>query len=178
MYFGNLSMKTNNLWNCLYLNSAIARIVSIPCLSSRISASKKLTMLDFSMPSLNSIFPFLEAGCPKSDFCWQIRRGQLLHHYEPFWAVYHSPKDQASSLSFSWEVQLESVEIYESTFFMLCLVPKSWIQTSGANCDSQSKVRGLGDKLRQACLHLGSSGGCVSVIELDNFMCIDEGKFL
>ncbi|KGO61331.1 hypothetical protein PEX2_094190 [Penicillium expansum] len=29
---------------------------------------------EFSMPTLNSIFPFLEAVCPNSDLCWHIRR--------------------------------------------------------------------------------------------------------
>ncbi|QQK44162.1 lipase/esterase [Penicillium digitatum] len=55
----------------------------------------------FSMPTLNSIFPFLEAICPNSDLCWHIRRGGSLCQYESVWAVFGEDKTQPQSITFS-----------------------------------------------------------------------------
>ncbi|CAG7978308.1 unnamed protein product [Penicillium olsonii] len=84
----------------------------------------------FSMPTLNSIFPFLEAVCPSSDLCWHIRRGRLLHHYESVWAVFSDDKAHPELLTFDFEPQFESIEKLENTRFILCLLPHLWDSAS------------------------------------------------
>lgn len=120
------------------------------------SRPTQLTMLDFSMPTLNSIFPFLETVRPKSDPCWHIRRGRLLHHYESVWAVCND-KNQPNSIIFGDEERFKTVDICDKTHIVLCLVPRWWIISLRANKDSRSKDTGFDDKLREACLLLVSS---------------------
>jgi hypothetical protein len=78
------------------------------------------------MPTLNSIFPFLEAVCPNSDLCWHIRRGRLLHQYESVWAVFCDDEAHPQSITFDWEPQFGTVEKMKESRFILCLVPHSW----------------------------------------------------
>lgn len=114
-------------------------------------------MLDFSMPTLNSIFPFLETVRPKSDPCWHIRRGRLLHHYESVWAICNE-KNRPNSIIFDGEEQFETVEICNKSHVMLCLVPKWWMISLRAIYDPSSKDNtGFNNKLREACLLLVSS---------------------
>ncbi|KAE8152693.1 hypothetical protein BDV25DRAFT_150605 [Aspergillus avenaceus] len=109
----------------------------------------------FSMPTLSSVFPFLEEVRPESDPCWHIRRGRLLHHYEPLWAVFCSSKDQPVSIIFDF--QSETVGMTDKSQFMICLVPKTWIVLLKATHDSALKKKELCDKLRQACSPLLST---------------------
>ncbi|KAL3474561.1 hypothetical protein BJX99DRAFT_248202 [Aspergillus californicus] len=95
----------------------------------------------FSMPTLNSIFPFLETVRPDSDPCWHIRRGRLLHHYKSVWAVCN--ENQLSSIIFDDEAQFKT---------------ERWIKSLRATHDSSSKDTGFDYKLlREACLLLVSS---------------------
>ncbi|KAE8350403.1 hypothetical protein BDV28DRAFT_162986 [Aspergillus coremiiformis] len=111
----------------------------------------------FSMPTLNSVFPFLEKICPKSDLSWYIRRGRLLHHYKSIWAVSYNDVNRPASILFNHEVQFETVDLCDSSFFMLCLIPQSWNLSWRTNSEPISMNTELVDKLRQACLLLASS---------------------
>jgi len=108
------------------------------------------------MPTLNSIFPFLETVRPKSDPCWHIRRGRLLHHYESVWAVCND-KSQPNSIIFDDEAQFKTVEMCDKSHIMLCLVPKWWIISLRAIHDSSLKDTGFNEKLQESCLLLVSS---------------------
>jgi hypothetical protein len=66
----------------------------------------RLTDLDFSMPPLNSVFPFLEAIRPDDDPTWHIRRGHLLDRYDSVWATYSGAKDDSFSIAFYDESDL------------------------------------------------------------------------
>lgn len=104
-------------------------------------------MLAFSMPTLNSIFPFLEAVCPNSDLCWHIRRGRLLCHYESVWAVFCEDKAHPELLTFDCEPQFGRMEKMKDSRFILCLVPHSW---GIASLKTESDFAGL-DNLRKFC---------------------------
>lgn len=87
------------------------------------------------MPTLNSIFPFLEAVCPNSDLCWHIRRGRLLRQYESVWAVFCDDMTYPQSITFDCEPQFETIEKMKDTCFIVCLVPHSWGITSVTKFD-------------------------------------------
>lgn len=106
----------------------------------------QLTMMDFSMPTLNSIFPFLEAVRPESDPCWHIRRGRLLHQYEPVWAICYN-RSQPDSIIFDDE----TVEICDTSQTILSLVPKSWNVSSRGIHEPNSKNTGFKQKLQEVC---------------------------
>lgn len=119
----------------------------------------QLTMLDFLMPTLNSIFPFLEEVRPECDPCWHIRRGRLLHHYEPVWAVAMG-KRHLDPITFENEAQFETIVECDRSRILLCLVPKWWNISIRAIRDPDLKdTSGLVDKLRDACLRLVFSHG-------------------
>ncbi|PKY04239.1 hypothetical protein P168DRAFT_154510 [Aspergillus campestris IBT 28561] len=129
----------------------------------------------FSMPTLNSIFPFLEEVRPGCDPCWHIRRGRLLHHYEPVWAV-SMGKKHLDPITFENEAQFETIVESDRSRVLLCLVPKWWNISIGTIRDSGSKdTTGLVDKLREACLRLAFSHGTPgSVISHVEFMGTDK----
>lgn len=106
-----------------------------------------LTIPGFSMPTLNSICPFLEAVCPKSDLCWHIHRGRLLSYYESVWAVFRDDET-----TFDCEPQLGKIEAMKDSRFMLCLIPNSWM----VSLKTKSDFAGL-CKLRKFCSHLVSA---------------------
>ncbi len=101
------------------------------------------------MPSLNSVFPFLEAIRPKSDPTWHIRRGRLLNHYESVWASISSVND-CLSIALRGEPAFEALEP-NCHCYLLCLVPRTW------NTEFDSKDTKVHDKLRQAFSLLASS---------------------
>ncbi|CAG7931570.1 unnamed protein product [Penicillium olsonii] len=104
----------------------------------------------FSMPTLNSIFPFLEAICPNSDLCWHIRRGRLLCQYESVWAVFSEDKAQPQPITFGCEPQFEAIEELENSRFMLCLLPHSW---DFGSLKTEVDFAGL-ERLRDMCSSL------------------------
>ncbi|OGM40894.1 hypothetical protein ABOM_010009 [Aspergillus bombycis] len=116
---------------------------------------------DFSMPTLNSVFPFLEAVCPQSDPGWLIRRGRLLHHYESAWAVSRLDENRAASILFDGEVELATDDSRRS-YLILCLIPKSWNLSWRTDDKPSSDDTGPSHQLRQACLlALSQRSGCV-----------------
>ena len=123
-----------------------------------------LTIPGFSMPTLNSIFPFLEAVCPKSDLCWHIRRARLLRHYKSVWAVFRDDKTQPQSITFDCEQQFATKEAMEDSRFMLCLVPDSW----SVLLEMQPNSAWL-CKLREFCLHLVSVKTPGAILERGGF---------
>lgn len=102
----------------------------------------RLTVLDFSMPSLNSVFPFLEAIRPEADLTWHIRRGRLLNCYESAWASFIT-MDHTASITFYDEPDFENLRSSQR-YYLLCLVPRAWNDA------------GLRDNLRQTCFRCGS----------------------
>ncbi|PLN80830.1 hypothetical protein BDW42DRAFT_185836 [Aspergillus taichungensis] len=122
----------------------------------------------FTMPTLSSIFPFLEAVCPRCDPCWHIRRGRLLHHYESVWAVCKGKK-HPNPITFDNEAQFETMEICDRSRLMLCLVPKWWnISLRASDGLSSKDTTGLVYKLREACLllfHHRSPGAVINHVE-------------
>lgn len=138
--------------------------------------TSQLTMLDFSMPTLNSIFPFLEAVRPTSDPCWHIRRGRLLHQYKPVWAICND-KNQSNSIIFDDdEAQFRTVEICDTSQIMHCLVPKWWNVSSRAIHEPGSKDTGFEQKLQQACRLLVSSQCPEFVLGRDEVLGTDKKK--
>lgn len=116
------------------------------------------------MPTLNSIFPFLEALCPKSDLCWHIRRGRLLHHYKPVWVVFRDDEAQPQSITFDYEPQFGTIEATEDSRFILCLVPDSWTVSLKTELDSNGLY-----KLRKFCSHLISEKAPGAILEQATF---------
>lgn len=126
------------------------------------------------MPTLNSVFPFLEALSPESDPCWCIRRGRLLHHYKYAWAAFAKRSTQPAEFIFDREPEFTMIEREKDPRFMLCLVPKSWtilVQETDLGFD------GYYDKLRHFCSLLvldDSSGAIIKREEFKN----EEGKIV
>lgn len=108
------------------------------------------------MPTLNSIFSFLEAVRPDSDPCWHIRRGRLLHHYESVW-VFCDGNGQPKPIILDGEIECKTVDMRDKSHLMLCLVPKWWGISLKAIHDLNLKDEGFYDRLRDACLLLVSS---------------------
>ena len=111
-------------------------------------------MLDFSMPTLNSILPFLESICPDSDLCWHIRRARLLHEYTSIWAVFCDDKTNPQPVTFDCEPQLATIEKMKDSRVILCLVPFRWGKfLSGRRFDFTGGL----EKLRNCCSNLISA---------------------
>ncbi|KNG88166.1 hypothetical protein ANOM_004245 [Aspergillus nomiae NRRL 13137] len=127
----------------------------------------------FSMPTLNSVFPFLEAVCPPSDPGWLIRRGRLLQHYESVWAVSRFDENQAASILFDGEVEFETDDFRGRSYFMLCLIPKSWNLSWKTDHESSSENTGPSHQLRQACL-LALSERSGHVFGRSNFLSVGK----
>lgn len=123
-----------------------------------------LTMLDFSMPTLNSIFPFLEAVCPTSDPCWHIRRARLLRQYESVWAVFCDDITYPQSITFYCEPQFETIQKTKDTCFILCLVPQSW----GIASLSKFCFAGL-NELRKYCSRFITAKSPGAILSRDEF---------
>ncbi|OJJ43962.1 hypothetical protein ASPZODRAFT_153945 [Penicilliopsis zonata CBS 506.65] len=111
----------------------------------------------FSMPSLSSAFPFLEAIRPADDPTWHIRRGRILNCYESVWASFIPAGDPPASVMFHGEPGFENLGLK----YLLCLVPRAW--DIGTSASSDPKHAKIYDKLRQACSLLISSKiiGCI-----------------
>ncbi|CAG8139906.1 unnamed protein product [Penicillium salamii] len=122
----------------------------------------------FCMPTLNSIFPFLDDFCPKSDPSWHIRRGRLLHHYSSIWVAF---RDETSpqAMTFDCEPQFGSVETMKDSRFMLCLIPNSWIVTIGTRL---AFLRSC--KLREFCSLLISIKPLGLIFQRDEFRSFFE----
>lgn len=81
-------------------------------------------LIAFSMPSLNSVFPFLEAVCPPLDPTWHIRRGQHLGCYESVWLFsQESPDspDPVTLVSFGQRLLTDTGRLDEERGFFFTL---------------------------------------------------------
>lgn len=80
------------------------------------------------MPSLASIFPFLENIRPKEFQMWHISRAQLLHHYDCAW-VLHSTSTGLSRLTLvsigDERFDVETLNMDGNTYFLI-LFPQFW----------------------------------------------------
>jgi hypothetical protein len=105
-------------------------------------------LIAFSMPSLNSAFPFLEAICPPHDPTWHIRRGQHLVRYESVWLMSQESPDSPAPVTLVSMGQRLLTDAgcldEERGFFLLCLVPREW------------PVDGLCDQLLRVCTSITS----------------------
>ncbi|KAJ0426396.1 hypothetical protein BJY00DRAFT_84645 [Aspergillus carlsbadensis] len=125
-----------------------------------------LTELDFSNPSLNSVFPFLEALRPEADPTWHIRQGRLLDCYDAVWASYRRRTKCPSSLKFYGEADLNNDESGRH-YFLLCLVPQEWKMLSWKNpC---SKDAGLRHNIRRICSPFISSQSAGCTVTREDF---------
>ncbi|KAL2828939.1 hypothetical protein BDW59DRAFT_142548 [Aspergillus cavernicola] len=126
----------------------------------------------FSMPSMNSVFPFLESIRPETDLTWHIRRGRLLNCYESVWASFKA-KDHSSSITFHGEPDFETLGP-DPRYYLLCLVPQGWNMLSLTTADSDSNDVGLYEKLRQACLLFVSSRLPGNIVKQQDFFAKGE----
>ncbi|KAL2812136.1 hypothetical protein BDW59DRAFT_44395 [Aspergillus cavernicola] len=80
----------------------------------------------FSMPSVNSVFPFLEGIRPNDDYTWHIRRCRLLESYVSIWVFSRTDRsDQTVMDSVADPDHIQSRE-EEQGSYLLCLMPKNW----------------------------------------------------
>ncbi|OOF93557.1 hypothetical protein ASPCADRAFT_209500 [Aspergillus carbonarius ITEM 5010] len=104
----------------------------------------------FSMPSVNSIFPFLESIRPKDDYTWHIRRGRLLESYEAVWIC--STTDSSGKTAMSFVSDIDCAQSMEGSRcrYLLCLIPKEW------------DIEGVRSLLINICLSLPRGNrGCI-----------------
>ncbi|KAJ9192899.1 hypothetical protein DTO164E3_8132 [Paecilomyces variotii] len=80
----------------------------------------------FSMPSVNSVFPFLEDIRPKDDNTWHIRRGRLLESYESIWISSTTNDSGHTSMSIVSDLDYTENVTGAKRRYLLCLVPKEW----------------------------------------------------
>lgn len=87
------------------------------------------------MPSLASIFPFLENLRPKGFQTWHISRAQLLHHYDCAW-VLHSTSTGLSRLTLvsigDERFDVERLNMDGNTYFLV-LFPRFWVRKQVEN---------------------------------------------
>lgn len=129
-----------------------------------LSIHTRLTFIDFSMPSVNSILPFLESIRPESNPTWHIRRCRLLDSYESIWAVPYDDANHSTSIILHGEPHFKEEG---SKYFLLCLVPKAWNISLGTGPGSNSR-------LRRFCSRLTSSKSLGSIVGHDEFFNNDE----
>ncbi|PYI01819.1 hypothetical protein BO78DRAFT_378263 [Aspergillus sclerotiicarbonarius CBS 121057] len=104
----------------------------------------------FSMPSVNSVFPFLEGIRPKDDYTWHIRRGRLLESYEPIWICSTTDSSGQTTMSFVSDTDCAQNTRGARCRYLLCLIPKEW------------GVDGVRSLLMSICLSLPrGTRGCI-----------------
>ncbi|PWY86483.1 hypothetical protein BO94DRAFT_575555 [Aspergillus sclerotioniger CBS 115572] len=115
----------------------------------------------FTVPSLTSVFPFLEAIRPKSNPSWHISRARQLKSYKSLWAFQHTHENQVNltkqtlTIVSLWGEMLtdpDKLRTEQGCFFLL-LVPHAWV------------IDDVGSKLLAACIRVsegGSPGGIIS----------------
>lgn len=82
------------------------------------------------MPSLASIFPFLEGirrpENPHSQ-TWHIRRAKMLQYYDCAWIVYSGQTTELSLIALGGDVHFDEQNLdTEGKYFFLILFPQSW----------------------------------------------------
>lgn len=80
----------------------------------------------FSMPSVNSVLPFLKAIRPEHNCTWHIRKGRLLGCYESVCISCATDSLGQTSLSFITDANCTRATGEAKTRYLLCLVPKEW----------------------------------------------------
>ncbi|KNG90420.1 hypothetical protein ANOM_001014 [Aspergillus nomiae NRRL 13137] len=80
----------------------------------------------FSMPSVNSVFPFLECLCPTDDCTWHIRRGRLLESYTPIWVMSIADSSGQTVMDFTSDRNCAQNREDAKVRYLLCLIPKKW----------------------------------------------------
>lgn len=116
-------------------------------------------IIAFSIPSVSSVFPFLEIICPQNDSTWHIRRGRQLDYYDPAWVFLEGNSIMLVSISYRKLVDVDLLE-NESGCYLLGLVPKGW------------SIEAVCGKLLQVCSSLkftNSWGYIIRRIEFDNY---------
>ncbi|KAE8155062.1 hypothetical protein BDV25DRAFT_170364 [Aspergillus avenaceus] len=118
---------------------------------------------EFSMPSLASILPFLEAIRPENKSTWHISRARLLQYYDSAWVLYPRHKEVGEmtlvSLSEKAFLDTDTLPVDDQHTFFLLLFPRSW--------DIGEAVH----RLMAACSDLilsGKQGSVLSRAQFDN----------
>lgn len=114
------------------------------------------------MPSLASIFPFLEAIRPEDSPAWHIDRARLLHRYEAAWIIHYgqsSAENPMELISLCGEllVDIDKLAMCRGCMFILLLIPRAW------------EVKGICDQLLETCARVVSSARPGKVIRRDEF---------
>lgn len=115
------------------------------------------------MPSLASIFPFLEAIRPEGSPAWHINRARLLQRYDSAWIMYAGQSTASGSLmtliSFRGNllVDMDTLTIDCDCLFVLLLLPQAWT------------VKGFNDQLLTTCTKVVSSASPGRVIRREEF---------
>lgn len=128
----------------------------------------QLSISGYTMPSLASLFPFLEAIRPNDCPSWHIHRAQQLK-YEPVWVLYSDQGDrhgnkEVESLSIVSIygrdlIDVDMLKTGQGCFFLL-LLPRSW-----AIEEPNSKVLAICSQL----LIPGKSGTIIKKVEFDQY---------
>ncbi|KAL2808804.1 hypothetical protein BJX63DRAFT_16714 [Aspergillus granulosus] len=115
---------------------------------------------DFSMPSVNSIFPFLESIRPSDDLTWHIRRSRQLPIYAPFWVFSTTNGGDQGEIVFVTDRHSSHGDGGEEKgSYLLCMVPQEW------------KEECVGGQLLKVCLSLqhGVSGCIKTRADINNY---------
>ncbi|GAQ44987.1 uncharacterized protein AtWU_01741 [Aspergillus tubingensis] len=80
----------------------------------------------FSMPSINSVFPFLEGIRPDGDTTWHIRRARMLEAYTSIWLISRKDRSGKTAIEFLTEQSHPKDSEEERIKYLLCLIPKTW----------------------------------------------------
>ena len=98
------------------------------CLIVQYFLKHAANQIGFMMPSLASIFPFLESIRPKEIPTWHISRAQVLHHYDCAWVLQSENARQSdlTLISLGHEhASTETPNMDNGTYFLI-LFPRLW----------------------------------------------------
>lgn len=87
---------------------------------------KLIVSTAFSMPSVNSVFPFLEGIRPDGDITWHIRRARMLEAYTSIWLISRKDRSGKTAIEFVTEQSHPKDSEEESIKYLLCLIPTTW----------------------------------------------------
>lgn len=113
------------------------------------------------MPSLASIFSFLEAICPTDSPTWHISRARLLEHYNAAWVQVERLNEKPSLITFPDDLLLvHEVQIVREYATFIFLLPPKYCDVKG----SQPKLLAVFSEL----IHDSERPGTVVIMqELD-----------
>lgn len=111
------------------------------------------------MPSLASIFPFLEAVHPETSSTWHISRARQLGDYVPAWIAFNQSNKEMSLISFTGTPSSDGLRLAseDGTAFILLLLPRTWV------------MPGIDDRMLAICDNLIASGWSGMIVDKAGF---------